>query len=98
MLGTVYIFTLSWHDVIIMEAWEKYKSVFRKKLFNKPERIIVDEASNVGQSCFINNLIKKYAYKFEDIIISGTFNVILFIKQRCYKNLCDTEFCPNEFI
>ena len=63
-----------------MELNEKYKSVFCDELFNKPERIIVVGASNVGKSYFINNLIKKYAYKFTDIIISGTFKSEL---QQC---------------
>ena len=40
-----------------MELGEKYKSVFCEDLFDKPERLIVVGASNVGKSCFINNLI-----------------------------------------
>ena len=51
-----------------MDASEKYKSVFCDELFDKPERLIVVGASNVGKSFFINKLIKK-----TDIIISGTF-------------------------
>ena len=63
-----------------MNANEKYKSVFCDELFDKPERLIVVGASNVGKSCFINKLIKKYAHKFTDIIISGTFKSEL---QQC---------------
>ena len=63
-----------------MELNEKYKSVFCDGLFNKPERIIVVGASNVGKSYFINNLIKKYAHKFTDIIISESFKSDL---QQC---------------
>ena len=78
-----------------MEAWEIYKSVFCKELFNKPKKVNVGDASNVGERCFINKLMKKYAHKFADVIISGTISVIRFIKQRCYKNHCDTEFNPT---
>ena len=63
-----------------MELGEKYKSVFCEDLFDKPERLIVVGASNVGKSCFINNLIKKYVHKFTDIIISGSFKSDL---QQC---------------
>ena len=63
-----------------MDATEKYKSVFCDELFDKPERLIVVGASNVGKSCFINKLIKKYAHKFMDIIISGSFKSEL---QQC---------------
>ena len=56
-----------------MDASEKYKSVFCDELFDKPERLIVVGASNVGKSCFINKLIKKYAHKFTDIITARTF-------------------------
>ena len=41
-----------------MDATKKYKSVFCDELFDKPERLIVVGASNVGKSCFINKLIK----------------------------------------
>ena len=58
----------------------KYKSVFCEELFDKPERIIVVGASNVGKSCFINKLIKKHSHKFTDIVISGTFKSDL---QQC---------------
>ena len=63
-----------------MEPNEKYKSVLCGELFDKPERIIVVGASNVGKSYFINKLIKKYSHKFTDIIISGTFKSEL---QQC---------------
>ena len=63
-----------------MNVNEKYKSVFCDELFDKPERLIVVGASNVGKSCFINKLIKKYSHKFTDIIISGTFKSEL---QQC---------------
>ena len=78
-----------------METWEIYKSVFCKELFNKPKKVNVGDASNVGERCFINKLMKKYAHKIADVIISGTISVIRFIKQTCYKNHCDTEFNPT---
>ena len=65
-----------------MAQLTKYKSVFCEELFDKPERIIVVGASNVGKSCFINKLIKKHSHKFTDIVISGTFKSDL---QQCDK-------------
>ena len=73
MIHSVYIIALTWYGLVVMDASEKYKTVFCDELFDKPERLIVVGASNVGKSYFINKLIKKYAHKFTDIIISGTF-------------------------
>ena len=75
-----------------MNAREIYKSVFCKKLFNKPKKVNVIDRSNVGERCFINKRMKKYVHKFTDIIISGTISVIRFIKQSCYKKHYDSEF------
>ena len=58
---------------VVMEQGSKYKSVFCEELFDEPARVIVVGASNVGKSCFINKLIKKYSNKFTDIVISGSF-------------------------
>ena len=95
MYASVYICSLTYHDVIIMELSEKYKSVFCDELFNKPERIIVVGASNVGKSYFINKLIKKYAHKFTDIIISGTFKSEL---QQCTDIKKKLKFMMTDFI
>ena len=75
-----------------MNAWEIYKTVFCKELFNKPKKVNVTDRSNVGERCFINKLMTKYVHKFTDAIISGTISVIRFIKQSCYKNHYDSEF------
>ena len=80
MNHSVYIIALTWYGLVVMDASEKYKTVFCDELFDKPERLIVVGASNVGKSYFINKLIKKYAHKFTDIIISGTFKSEL---QQC---------------
>ena len=76
-----------------MNAWEIFKSVFCKELFNEPKKENATNRSNVEERCFINKLMKKYVYKFTDIIISGTVSVIRFIKQSCYKKHYDSEFC-----
>ena len=75
-----------------MNAWEIFKSVFCKELFNEPKKVNATNRSNVEERCFINKLMKKYVYKFTDIIISGTVSVIRFIKQSCYKKHYDSEF------
>ena len=80
MIHSVYIIALTWYGLVVMDASEKYKTFFCDELFDKPERLIVVGASNVGKSYFINKLIKKYAHKFTDIIISGTFKSEL---QQC---------------
>ena len=76
-----------------MNAWEIFKSVFCKELFNESKKVNATNRSDVEESCFINKLMKKYVYKFTDIIISGTVSVIRFIKQSCYKKHYDSEFC-----
>ena len=78
-----------------MELKEKYKSIICDELFDKPERIIVVGASNVGKSYFINKLIKKYAHKFTDIIISGTFKSEL---QQCSDIKKKLKFMMMDFI
>ena len=78
-----------------MGVWEIYKSTFCKEFFNKPKKVNVTEPANDEKRCFINKLMKKYAYKFADIIISGTNSIIQFIKQRCCKNHFDTVFNPK---
>ena len=75
-----------------MNAWEIFKSVFCKELFNESKKVNATNRSDVEESCFINKLMKKYVYKFTDIIISGTVSVIRFIKQSCYKKPYDSEF------
>ena len=78
-----------------MEPNEKHKSVLCGELFDKPERIIVVGASNVGKSYFINKLIKKYSHKFTDIIISGTFKSEL---QQCSDIKKKLKFMMTDFI
>ena len=75
-----------------MDAWEIFKSVFCKELFNKPKNVNATDRSNFGERCFIIKLMKKYMHKFIDIIISGSDCVIRFIKQSCYKKPYDSEF------
>ena len=41
MKHSVYIIALSWYGVVVMDASEKYKTVFCDELFDKPERLIL---------------------------------------------------------